>query len=68
MKRRRLLFASAAVASLPRIAVAQARPARIGWLTAQRPPSLVPYVAAFSDTLAEHGLVPPLRLVTRAAS
>jgi len=55
MKRRRLLFASAALAALPRIAAAQARPARIGWLTAQRPPSLTPYVAAFTQSLAELG-------------
>ena len=55
MKRRRLLFASAAFAALPRIAAAQARPARIGWLTAQRPPSLTPYVAAFRESLAELG-------------
>jgi putative ABC transport system substrate-binding protein len=59
MKRRHLLFAAAAagVAALPRIAVAQARPARIGWLTAQRPPSLVPFVKAFQDALAALGFV-----------
>ena len=57
MKRRRLLFASAAVASLPRVVAAQPRVARIGWLTAQRPPSLTPYVAAFRDSLAELGFV-----------
>ena len=61
MQRRRLLFvaaaAAAAAAALPRRAVAQARPARIGWLTAQRPPSLVPYVDAFRTSLAELGLV-----------
>jgi len=57
MRRRRLLFASAAVAALPRIAVGQARPARVGWLTAQRPPSLTPYVAAFRESLGELGFV-----------
>lgn len=57
MKRRRLLFASAAVAGLPRIVVAQARPARIGWLTAQRPPSLTPYVDEFTKSLGELGFV-----------
>ena len=30
---------------------------RIGWLTAQRPPSLVPYVQAFRTSLAELGFV-----------
>ena len=57
MKRRRLLFASAAIAALPHIGAAQSRSARIGWLTAQRPPSLTPYVAAFRDSLAELGFV-----------
>jgi putative ABC transport system substrate-binding protein len=55
MRRRRLLLAAAAAAVLPRLVVAQARPARIGWVTAQRPPSLVPYVAAFRTSLAELG-------------
>ncbi|MBV9889884.1 MAG: ABC transporter substrate-binding protein [Rhizobacter sp.] len=57
MKRRRLLFASAAAAALPRIVAAQTRTARIGWLTAQRPPSLVPFVKAFRDALAELGFI-----------
>jgi putative ABC transport system substrate-binding protein len=57
MKRRHVLLATGAWASLPRFAVAQARPARIGWITAQRPPSLVPYVAAFRASLAELGFV-----------
>ena len=57
MKRRRLLFASAVLAALPRIAAAQPRPARIGWLTAQRPPSLEPFVKAFRDALAGLGFV-----------
>ena len=57
MKRRRLLLAAAAVAALPRIAAAQPRPARIGWVTAQRPPSLEPFVKAFRDALAGLGFV-----------
>ena len=57
MKRRRLLFAAAVVAALPRIAAAQPRPARIGWVTAQRPPSLEPFVKAFRDALASLGFV-----------
>jgi len=57
MKRRGLLFAAAAVAALPRIAAAQPRPARIGWVTAQRPPSLEPFVKAFRDALAGLGFV-----------
>jgi putative ABC transport system substrate-binding protein len=50
-------LAAAAVAALPRIAAAQARPARIGWVTAQRPPSLEPFVKAFRDALASLGFV-----------
>jgi len=57
VKRRRLLFASVAVAALPRVVAAQARSARIGWLTAQRPPSLTPYVDAFTKSLGELGFV-----------
>jgi putative ABC transport system substrate-binding protein len=57
MKRRRLLLAAGALAALPRLVGAQARPARIGWVTAQRPPSLVPYVDAFRKSLAEFGFV-----------
>ena len=60
MRRRDLLFVAAAGAALPPLVGAQAsaapaRGARIGWLTAQRPPSLVPYVKAFRDALAGHG-------------
>ena len=57
MKRRPFLFTAAALAALPRIAAGQGpgRAARIGWLTAQRPPSLVPYVEAFRASLAELG-------------
>jgi putative ABC transport system substrate-binding protein len=50
-------LAAAAVAALPRIAAAQPRPARIGWVTAQRPPSLEPFVKAFRDALAGLGFV-----------
>lgn len=57
MDRRQILFAAAALSALPRSASAQpeARPARIGWVTAQRPASLVPYVQAFRAALAERG-------------
>jgi putative ABC transport system substrate-binding protein len=57
MQRRDLLLSGATLAAWPRIGAAQqpARPARIGWLTAQRPPSLVPYVQAFRASLAELG-------------
>jgi putative ABC transport system substrate-binding protein len=53
------LLASAALATLPRFVAAQpqARVFRIGWLTAQRPASLVPYVQAFRTSLAELGFV-----------
>ncbi len=63
MRRRQLLIASTAVAAGPRIARAQSpasapgRVVRIGWLTAQRPPSLVPFVQAFRTSLAELGFV-----------
>ncbi len=57
MDRRQILFAAAALSALPRAAFAQpaARTARIGWVTAQRPASLVPYVQAFRAALAERG-------------
>jgi ABC-type uncharacterized transport system substrate-binding protein len=65
MTRRRALLAGAAVASLG-LARAQypaaARPARIGWLTAQRPPSLAPYVQVFRDALAQLGFVEGVNL------
>ena len=59
MERRQLILAGAALAALPRFAGAQPPPraARIGWVTAQRPPSLVPYVQAFRDELATLGFV-----------
>ena len=48
MRRRRLVLAAAALAALPLLVAAPSpgRPARIGWLTAQRPASLVPFVQA----------------------
>jgi len=58
MNRRQILLAASALAALPRFVAAQydtQRPARIGWVTAQRPPSLVPYVQAFRAALAERG-------------
>jgi len=59
MRRRELLLAAAAGGILSRRAVAQAPPrsVRIGWLTAQRPASLVPFVQAFRTSLAELGFV-----------
>ena len=59
MRRRRLVLAAAALAALPRFVPAQSpgRPARIGWLTAQRPASLVPFVQAFRTSLADLGFV-----------
>ena len=59
MRRRELVFAAAAGSALPRRVGAQPPPrsARIGWLTAQRPASLVPFVHAFRGSLAELGFV-----------
>jgi putative ABC transport system substrate-binding protein len=59
MRRRDLLLAAAASGFLSRRAGAQPPPrsARIGWLTAQRPASLVPFVQAFRTALAELGFV-----------
>lgn len=53
--RRSLVAALAASATAPAV-FAQARPARVGWLTAQTPASLVPYVAAFRAGLPSVGL------------
>ncbi|MGH1570702.1 ABC transporter substrate-binding protein [Methylobacterium sp. P31] len=39
-----------------RTARANDQPVRVGWLTAQRPSSLEPYIAAFRQGLAEQGL------------
>ena len=60
MRRRELLLAAARGGRLPaRRAGAQPAPrsVRIGWLTAQRPASLVPFVQAFRTSLAELGFV-----------
>ena len=66
MNRRQMIVASTALASLPRFAAAQydLRPARIGWITAQRPPSLVPYIQAFRAALAERGFAEGANLTT----
>lgn len=57
MRRREFLVAATAGGLLPCRAGAQGptRSARIGWLTAQRPPSLVPFVHAFRASLADLG-------------
>src|SRR5690242_1190546 len=56
--RRRLFLASAFAAALPSSSFAQARkPARIGWLTAQRAASLVPYLEALRAGFADLGYV-----------
>ncbi|HEV7576845.1 MAG TPA: ABC transporter substrate-binding protein [Caldimonas sp.] len=67
MRRRQLLMTTAAVAAAalpgiagaryPLTAAAPPRAARIGWLTAQRPASLVPFVQAFRAALADFGFV-----------
>jgi len=59
MNRRDLLVAAAAVGFVsPRLgAQPPPRAARIGWLTAQRPASLVPFVQAFRSALADLGFV-----------
>jgi putative tryptophan/tyrosine transport system substrate-binding protein len=59
MRRRQLLLAGVALAAPLGPALGQygSRPARIGWLTAQRPPSLVPYVQAFRTALGELGFI-----------
>jgi len=59
MRRRELLLAAAAGGFLSRRAGAQPPPrsVRIGWLTAQRPASLVPFVQAFRTSLADLGFV-----------
>jgi putative ABC transport system substrate-binding protein len=58
MKRRTFLASAVASTLLPRELRAQApRPARIGWLTAQRPASLTPYLEAMRAGLASFGYV-----------
>ena len=66
MRRRDLLLAGTALAGLPRFAGAQPpqRAARIGWLTAQRSASLVPFVQAFRASLDELGFVEGRNLTT----
>src|SRR5438046_3144768 len=56
--RRRTFLAAISAAWLPHPVAAQGRglnPAHIGWLTAQRAPSLAPYVAALRTGLTELG-------------
>ena len=58
MKRRSFMVSSLALAALPmarRAGATAARPWRVGWLTAQRAPSLAPFVATFRSGLAELG-------------
>lgn len=56
MLSRRSLVTSVAVSPFALPALAQGRPARIGWLTAQTSASLVPYVSAFRSGLSTVGL------------
>jgi len=62
MKRRAFLSFSAAALAMPVLGQAPAT-ARIGWLSAQRPPSLAPYVVAFREALADLGWVERRNLV-----
>jgi putative ABC transport system substrate-binding protein len=55
MNRRRLLISSAVIAIGYRGGHAAAKGFRIGWLTAQRAPSLTPFLEAFRGGLAEFG-------------
>jgi hypothetical protein len=59
MERREFITALVTTAVWPLTIGAQqtAKVARIGWLTAQRAPSLAPYVEAFRASLAELGHV-----------
>lgn len=57
MLTRRSLVASVAASSFAPSVLAQGRPARIGWLTAQTSASLVPYVSAFRNGLSTVGLI-----------
>ncbi|MFL5266397.1 MAG: ABC transporter substrate binding protein [Stellaceae bacterium] len=65
MKRRTFLATILVTACRPRVIVAQGRAKvyRIGWLTAQQPSSLVPYVKAFRAGLAEFSYVEGHNLV-----
>ena len=57
MDRRTFLAATAAVVSVPRAMAAQITdgPGRVGWVTAQTPASLAPYIDAFRAGLSERG-------------
>jgi putative tryptophan/tyrosine transport system substrate-binding protein len=55
MDRRGFLISSAAIAMGFKGAQAATKPARIGWLTAQRETSLTPFLEAFRAGLAEFG-------------
>lgn len=56
--RRQFIAAMASAVAWPVAAHTQAQKvARIGWVTAQRAPSLTPFVAAFQAGLADHGYV-----------
>jgi putative tryptophan/tyrosine transport system substrate-binding protein len=59
MKRRTFLASAFAVAAMQRNLVAQGvpKPARIGWLTAQKASSLTPYLAAMRAGFADLGYV-----------
>jgi putative ABC transport system substrate-binding protein len=56
--RRELLVMAACAATSRSIAATPGRPRRIGWLTAQQPASLTPYLDALRQGLVEHKLVP----------
>jgi putative tryptophan/tyrosine transport system substrate-binding protein len=59
MKRRVFLASLLAMAVVPRTVAAQgaAKVIRVGWLTAQQPSSLTPYVDAMRTALADLGYV-----------
>ena len=65
MRRREFIATLASAAAWPLSAHSQQAPraARIGWLTAQRAPSLAPYVDAFRASLADLGYVDGRNLV-----
>jgi putative tryptophan/tyrosine transport system substrate-binding protein len=65
MRRRLFLISALTVPVLTQTLAAQesGRVPRIGWLTAQRPASLAPYVEAFRVALAEHGYLEGRNLV-----
>ena len=63
LSRRTLIATAIAAPALAGAARGQGSPLRIGWLTAQTPASLAPYIAAFRLSLAERGLVEGRNLV-----